>query len=661
MDMRSAPATCAAYAQDRNTPSYRAAFGSNQPRTVARHAHRKHDTRMHHVKSYDRLLATSADIGPGSFNTDLPRFRSAHVAFREAPGYIAQGMSILPEERQQALAQRRQAQARQRRLEEARRNGDEAAILAGLTDDVNAAIDAVVGLGGAGAGGGSPRRRGSMRSQGSSRRRSFASSRSPSPTRRSTTSLGHAASAWGGSEPGGGARGAASMPASPLGKFRPRAVLPPDVLETLMLPLLSPQCHSPDLPELPSPGGRGAAEWEEELRVDEDDEEEDDEEEERFPAPAAGGARRSSPFDNNYEPPEQQQSPAAAAGGRRSPHPDSAAPAAAADAGTGVGAVDEEEPAPASLNQAHAVLLGELLQPIPSPPAQLHTAILPPSPHRAKARPPAALLAAGGRGALSPTGRRGGKAGRARGPHPAAAAAAAGMSPEEAEREEERRAQEEAEAEADEVAMLLEHDWAMHQLMVESAYVHTEELRSPATRAGLSAPTSPLHFAPHASTALQSQATLDTVASSSATQATAAAAGGVAGPGGVVLIAHLPSVRFFPMDAGEVKLPFGKYPSLHVPSFGHIGSFHASHSFRTGGDSGVLPSPSFHAGLPRGPSFAALARTPSLAALNSTSPAALRSPSMMRGGALAGFGDSILPGSPLKLKVNTRLPGDDGM
>ncbi len=82
------PASCEAYTSQRLAPAYRAAFASGLPRTTALPLGNRPDTRLV-VKSYDNNSPGGPEVGPGSYNPEPPRMRSANAAYEDSSPYYS--------------------------------------------------------------------------------------------------------------------------------------------------------------------------------------------------------------------------------------------------------------------------------------------------------------------------------------------------------------------------------------------------------------------------------------------------------------------------------------------------------------------------------------------------------------------------------------------
>ncbi|GLI68940.1 hypothetical protein VaNZ11_013369 [Volvox africanus] len=91
------PNSCEAYTSARESPAYKVAFSSGLPRTMALPLGLRPDTRLQ-VKRYGDVTAARIDVGPGSYNPEAPRLRSANSAYESADPYysLASGAPLEP-------------------------------------------------------------------------------------------------------------------------------------------------------------------------------------------------------------------------------------------------------------------------------------------------------------------------------------------------------------------------------------------------------------------------------------------------------------------------------------------------------------------------------------------------------------------------------------
>lgn len=89
------PASCEAYTSQRLAPAYRAAFASGLPRTTALPLGNRPDTRLV-VKSYDNNSPGGPEVGPGSYNPEPPRMRSANAAYEDSSPYYSLASGVPP-------------------------------------------------------------------------------------------------------------------------------------------------------------------------------------------------------------------------------------------------------------------------------------------------------------------------------------------------------------------------------------------------------------------------------------------------------------------------------------------------------------------------------------------------------------------------------------
>eukprot|EP00200_Dunaliella_tertiolecta_P018519 CAMPEP_0202398944 /NCGR_PEP_ID=MMETSP1128-20130828/1661_1 /ASSEMBLY_ACC=CAM_ASM_000463 /TAXON_ID=3047 /ORGANISM="Dunaliella tertiolecta, Strain CCMP1320" /LENGTH=878 /DNA_ID=CAMNT_0049002159 /DNA_START=400 /DNA_END=3035 /DNA_ORIENTATION=- len=82
------PASCQHYAQDSKTPKYKVPFGSRLPRLSALPANSKQDTRISPTL-HPRYSTTAAELGPGSYASDLPQYVSHHSAYEGKQVYYS--------------------------------------------------------------------------------------------------------------------------------------------------------------------------------------------------------------------------------------------------------------------------------------------------------------------------------------------------------------------------------------------------------------------------------------------------------------------------------------------------------------------------------------------------------------------------------------------
>ncbi|KAF5838375.1 hypothetical protein DUNSADRAFT_2985, partial [Dunaliella salina] len=82
------PASCQLYAQDDKTPKYKVPFGSRLPRLSALPSNSKQDTRISPTL-HPRYSNTAAELGPGSYASDLPQYVSHHSAYEGKQVYYS--------------------------------------------------------------------------------------------------------------------------------------------------------------------------------------------------------------------------------------------------------------------------------------------------------------------------------------------------------------------------------------------------------------------------------------------------------------------------------------------------------------------------------------------------------------------------------------------